>query len=101
MSQTKRRYPIGAELIGENQAHFRIWAPKARKVDIVLEDALDGKPKVCPLTAEPAGYFSGAANASAGNVTDFVSTMRTISIPIRLRVFNPMGHTVPRALSIR
>ena len=63
MSQAKRRYPIGAELIGENEAHFRVWAPKARKVDVVLEDAADAKPKFCPLIAESDGYFSGAVNA--------------------------------------
>ena len=62
----KRRYPIGAELIGENQTHFRVWAPKAREVDVVLEDAAEANPKFCPLTAEPGGYFSGAANAGAG-----------------------------------
>ena len=66
MSQAKRRYPIGAELIGENQTHFRVWAPKAREVDVVLEDAAEAKPKFCPLTAESGGYFSGAANAGPG-----------------------------------
>ena len=66
MSQPKRRYPIGAELIGENQTHFRVWAPKAREVDVVLEDAAEAKPKFCSLTAESGGYFSGAANAGAG-----------------------------------
>ena len=66
MSQAKRRYPIGAELIGENQTHFRVWAPKARAVDVVLEDAAQGKPKFCSLTAEPGGYFSGAANVDPG-----------------------------------
>jgi maltooligosyltrehalose trehalohydrolase len=66
MSQIKRRYPIGAELIGENQTHFRIWAPRAREIDVVLEDAADAKPKFCPLTAEPGAYFSGAANAGVG-----------------------------------
>ncbi len=71
MSQAKRRYPIGAELIGENQTHFRIWAPKAREVDVVFEDAAEGRPKFCPLTAEPGGYFSGAANASAGALYRF------------------------------
>src|SRR5438477_6198215 len=29
---TSRRYPIGAELIGPNQTHFRVWAPKAQDV---------------------------------------------------------------------
>ena len=66
MSQVERRYPIGAELIGENQTHFRIWAPKAEKVDVALEDAADAKPRFYPLTAESGGYFSGAVNATNG-----------------------------------
>src|SRR5215216_4965246 len=64
MSQAKRRYPIGAELVGENQTHFRVWAPKARQVDVVLEDA--AKPNFFPLTAESGGYFSGSTSACAG-----------------------------------
>ena len=66
MSQAKRRYPIGAELIGENQTHFRVWAPKARDVDVVLEEAKEAKPKFFPLTAESDGYFSGTADVGAG-----------------------------------
>jgi maltooligosyltrehalose trehalohydrolase len=66
MSQPKRRYPIGAELIGESRTHFRVWAPKAREVDVVLEDAAEAKPKFFLLTAESGGYFSGAANAGPG-----------------------------------
>ncbi len=66
MSQAKRRYPIGAELIGENETHFRVWAPKARKLDVVLEDAAEVKPKFCSLTAESNGYFSGPAGAGPG-----------------------------------
>src|SRR5262245_13159276 len=66
MSQAKRRYPIGAELIGENQTHFRVWAPKAREVDVVLEDAAGAKPKFFSLTAESGGYFSGTASGGPG-----------------------------------
>jgi maltooligosyltrehalose trehalohydrolase len=66
MSQTKRRFPIGAELIGENQTDFRVWAPKAREVDLVLEDASQAKTSFFSLTAESDGYFSGVANAGAG-----------------------------------
>jgi maltooligosyltrehalose trehalohydrolase len=66
MSQAKRRYPIGAELVGEDQTHFRVWAPKAQEVEVVLDDVSEGKSKIYPLTAEPGGYFSGAANAGAG-----------------------------------
>lgn len=66
MSHPKRRYPIGAEVIDENQTHFRVWAPKAQKVDVVVEDAAVTKSKSCPLAAESDGYFSGAASASPG-----------------------------------
>ncbi len=71
MAIVKRRYPIGAELIGCNQTHFRVWAPKARQVDLVLEHGADAKPKFCPLTAEPGGYFSGASNVGAGTRYQF------------------------------
>src|SRR6476620_8031431 len=66
MLGVKRHYPIGAELIGENQTHFRVWAPKARKIDLVLQGATEAKLKFWPLTAESGGYFSGAANAGSG-----------------------------------
>ena len=66
MSQPKRRYPIGAELIGGNQTHFRVWAPKAREVDVVLEDTAETKPKFFSLTAESGGYFSGTARGGPG-----------------------------------
>jgi maltooligosyltrehalose trehalohydrolase len=64
MSQVKRRYPIGAELIGENQTHFRVWAPKARELDVVVEHGPTSKRTFHPLIPEPSGYFSGVINAS-------------------------------------
>jgi maltooligosyltrehalose trehalohydrolase len=64
----KRRYPIGAELIGPDQTRFRVWAPKAQRVDLVLEEsaAKNSRQKFHALEAEDAGYFSGAANVGAG-----------------------------------
>lgn len=66
MSSVRRRYPIGAELIGENQTHFRAWAPKARELHVVLEPGTDSERTFHPLKAEAGGYFSGAVDASAG-----------------------------------
>src|SRR5436189_1225596 len=57
MSQAKRRYPIGAELVGEKQTDFRVWAPKAQQVAVVLEDTAGAKPHFCSLTAEPGIFF--------------------------------------------
>jgi maltooligosyltrehalose trehalohydrolase len=66
--QVQRRYPIGAELIGLDQAHFRVWAPKAQRVDLVLEASAAKTPKQTfhALEAERGGYFSGSANTGAG-----------------------------------
>jgi len=66
--QAQRRYPIGAELIGPDQVHFRVWAPKAGRVDLVLEHNAVKNPRQTfhSLEAEEGGYFSGTANAGAG-----------------------------------
>src|ERR1043166_4865307 len=66
--RVQRRYPIGAEVIGPNQTHVRVWAPKARRVDLALEEsaAKDSSRTFHALEAERGGYFSGTANAGAG-----------------------------------
>ena len=68
MRQVQRRYPVGAELIEPDQTHFRVWAPKTRRVDLVLEDSAAKNPRQTfqALEAEEDGYFSGAANVGAG-----------------------------------
>jgi maltooligosyltrehalose trehalohydrolase len=68
-----RRYPIGAELVGRNQTQFRLWAPKAEHVDLVLEESMEKKAQRTfhPLTAEKGGYFSGVAEARAGALYRF------------------------------
>jgi len=69
LRQAQRRYPIGAELIGPDQAHFRLWAPKAQRVELVLEGSEAKTPRQTfhPLEAEEGGYFSGHAKAGAGD----------------------------------
>jgi len=69
----KRRYPIGAELIDQNRTHFRVWAPKAKRVDVVLEaSAAKDVPRVFhPLVHDECGYFSGSAQAGAGGCYRF------------------------------
>jgi maltooligosyltrehalose trehalohydrolase len=51
-----RRYPIGAEALPAGGTHFRVWAPKRRRVEIVT----DGGGEPVSLTAEADGYFAGA-----------------------------------------
>ena len=57
-----RRLPVGAEVVPEG-VHFRVWAPRRERVEVVFED---GRPAV-ELEPEQGGYFSGLAEgAEAG-----------------------------------
>src|SRR6266566_134894 len=66
MTHRKRRYPIGAEVIDGNQTDFRVWAPKARGLDVVVEDGANSKTRFHTLTTEADGYFSGTIHIGVG-----------------------------------
>src|SRR6184192_2632997 len=89
--KVRRRYPIGAELITENQTHFRIWAPKARKLDVVIEQGPDSGRTFRSLTPEPAGYFSGAINAEVGSRYRFRVNNGEMLYPDPASRFQPDG----------
>jgi len=69
----QRHYPIGAEISGPHESHFRVWAPKVKRVDVVLEkSAAPDLPRTFhPLAREEDGYFSGYAGAGAGDCYRF------------------------------
>ena len=64
----QRRYPIGAEIISENETHFRVWAPKANMLEVVLESSTDRNTDRTfhSLAREQDGYFSGTVSCGAG-----------------------------------
>ena len=49
---SRRRLPVGAEVF-EGGVHFRVWAPRASRVDVVTDTGL------APLAREDGGYFAG------------------------------------------
>ena len=63
-----RRLPVGAEVLPEGGVHFRVWAPKRKRVEVIIE----GEPGVksesarraVELEPEPSGYFSGVVRAA-------------------------------------
>ena len=60
-STSKRRLPIGPEL-HDRGVHFRVWAPRRRRVDVVI----DGRDHALDPEGET-GYFAGSvAGARAG-----------------------------------
>jgi maltooligosyltrehalose trehalohydrolase len=67
-----RRLPVGAEVQPAGGVHFRVWAPKCQRVEVVLENSADADPEVqqraIELEPEGNGYFSGFAS-DTGNGT--------------------------------
>ena len=63
-----RRLPVGAEVLSEGGVHFRVWAPKRKKVEVVIEGGPGVKPespkRTVELEPEPSGYFSGIVGAA-------------------------------------
>jgi maltooligosyltrehalose trehalohydrolase len=55
-----RRLPVGAEPTGSTGVHFRVWAPRARLVEVVLDN--DGS--AVALTPEAEGYHGGIVEAA-------------------------------------
>ncbi len=62
----RRRFPIGAEITGAG-THFRVWAPGAESINVVLEHTADRY----SLIGERDGYFSGLVGAPAGSLYRF------------------------------
>src|SRR5258707_1275012 len=74
--QPSRRLPVGAQLLSNGEVHVRVWAPRRRQVEVVLEDQT-GKnspadSRTRSLAAEENGYFSGGlAEVPAGSLYRF------------------------------
>src|SRR5262245_31532523 len=60
-----RRMHIGAEIVAEGGVHFRVWAPRRRKVEVVIENG--EQPQFFELERAENDYFSGLVEiAGAG-----------------------------------
>lgn len=65
MHNSGRRLPVGAEVTSDG-THFRVWAPKHRRLSVVLEDERAERASL-ELAPEHDGFFSGVADtAGAG-----------------------------------
>ena len=69
----QRRLPIGAEVVSPGETHFRVWAPKAKKLEVAIEESAEPKAsrEFFSLASEADGYFSGKAPAGAGTLYRF------------------------------
>jgi maltooligosyltrehalose trehalohydrolase len=90
---TKRRYPIGAELLSKEETHFRVWAPKARAMEVVLANG-----EASSLEGEGNGYYSGAINAAAGTLYQFRLAGSKTLLPDPASRYQPEGSHGPSCI---
>ena len=96
-AKMERRYPIGAELVGDDRVHFRIWAPKAERLEVAIEGewgqsrGADAPPTFVGLERESAGYFSGTVEARAGTLYRFRLNGEGTLYPDPASRFQPEG----------
>lgn len=63
------RLPAGAEVLPSGGVHFRVWAPKCRTVEVVIEGGPGTGAAPAALEAEDGGWFAGTvASAAAGTL---------------------------------
>ena len=85
----RRRLPVVAEPQGDGGTHFRVWAPKRSKVEVVLEDAAASS---FELNRESGEYFSGLfPEARAGTLYRFRLDGNPSLIPDPVSRYQPQG----------
>src|SRR5215472_459695 len=68
-SKVRRRHhmPFGAELTANGEVRFRLWAPAARRVELLLADAA-----ALAMEPQPGGWFALTTDAArAGSLYRF------------------------------
>ncbi|MFN2621573.1 MAG: malto-oligosyltrehalose trehalohydrolase [Chthoniobacterales bacterium] len=90
-TKIERRYPIGAELVGD-AAHFRVWAPKVKRLEVAIGGAFH------ELDREETGYFSGAVEAKSGALYRFRLNGEENLYPDPASRFQPEGPHGPSCL---
>ena len=98
--QLTRRMPIGAEPQADGGAHFRVWAPKSGKVDVLTSHSPDWNDGIQAraLDAEESGYFSGfCPECHAGDYYKF--RLESGEFPDPASRFQPRGPHGPRPMA--
>lgn len=92
--QFARRLTIGAEVVSGG-VHFRVWAPNAKEVEVILEGQntnANGSLQAFRLEAEDKGYFSGLIKeATDGTLYRFRLNGENALYPDPASRFQPEG----------
>ena len=86
MASARHELPFGAELVGD-RVRFRLWAPRASAVSLLLEGADRGE---LAMQAEPGGWFSLTTDR-AGAGTRYRYVVDGMAVPDPASRFQPDG----------
>src|SRR5947209_3361444 len=86
---SRPRLPVGADIVAGG-VHFRVWAPRATRVDVVIESQASTDTR--RLDAEPDGYFSTlVADLSDGALYRYRLDEQERLLPDPASRFQPQG----------
>ncbi|HXT60819.1 MAG TPA: alpha-amylase family glycosyl hydrolase, partial [Pirellulales bacterium] len=96
----KRRLFVGAEVQPGGGTHFRVWAPRRKRVELVLtpgsSEAAGRKAEPQPLAPEADGFFAGyVQQATAGDFYRFRLDGESPLYPDPASRFQPEGSSGP------
>lgn len=89
-----RQYAVGAEVVPNGGVHFRVWAPRRERVQVVFscDEDLRRDAQTVELVREPDGYFSGlVADAAAGMHYQFLLDDDSHRYPDPASRYQPRG----------
>jgi maltooligosyltrehalose trehalohydrolase len=87
----ERRLAVGAEVQAGGGVHFRVWAGRHERVDLLLEDGAGSRRSVS-LRADGGGYFTGLVDdAGAGTLYRFRLDGAADAVPDPASRFQPQG----------
>jgi maltooligosyltrehalose trehalohydrolase len=91
-----RRLPVGADLLSADAASFRVWAPRRKRVTLVIE----GDPqREVALAREEGGYFSATvSDVRAGLLYRYRLDDDAVLRPDPVSRYQPHGHDGPSQL---
>src|SRR5262249_9049735 len=90
-----RRLPIGAEALEDGEGHFRVWAPRSQKVEVIIGCDVCAQAAV-ELNSETNGYFSGHSPlATPGYLQRYRLHRDELLVPLPASPFQPEGPLGP------
>jgi maltooligosyltrehalose trehalohydrolase len=90
-----RRLPIGAEVLGNGEVHFRVWAPRSQSVEVIIGGDACAQ-TVIELNSETNGYFSGHSPlAKPGHLYRYRLDRSELPVPDPASRFQPEGPLGP------